>query len=243
MRRPSLFSGNPVSTLNTLVLPKPLARATPHTYNKKLGPVATTYASPCTCPDDCPFKQNGCYGESGPVSWQVNKLAKEGDPHEAARVEAAEIRKLPKHTPLRLHTYGDCKDAESARILAEACEGRAAPAWAYSHAWRVIPREAWGPIHILASCETVADAKRAQSEGYVPALVVKDFDGHRAFTVDGLKVVPCPEQTGRAATCSECRMCLNEPRLQELGIAIGFQAHGNGVKTIKGTLDLINGSS
>jgi hypothetical protein len=60
--------------------------------------------------------------------------------------------------------------------------------------------------------------------------VVERFAHRRAQPLWGTrwKLVPCPAETG-AATCATCRLCLDRPLL-ELGIVIGFAAHGTGAR-------------
>lgn len=79
---------------------------------------------------------------------------------------------------------------------------------------------------MLASCETTADVRTAWRRGYAAALVVPDFPSPRAFDLDGVKVVPCPEQSGRAPSCEACGLCFDDRRLKRARITIGFRPHG-----------------
>jgi hypothetical protein len=36
--------------------------------NVKTGPIPVSTSTRKTCPDSCPFKNNGCYAESGPLA-------------------------------------------------------------------------------------------------------------------------------------------------------------------------------
>jgi hypothetical protein len=112
-------------------------------------------------------------------------------------------------------------------------------AWAYSHAWRDIPRHEWGSaISVLASVETLADAKRAISEGYAPIVVLDGhFKGDKAWKDEatGLKVLPCPENT-RGIPCSSCKMCMNDSYLRDSGTAIAVAAHGSQKQKVVNTL-------
>lgn len=186
--------------------------------NKKLGGTATTYAHGDSCPDSCAFKGQGCYGEHGPMSWTIKKL-EGGTPEQIARAEAEGIRNIKK--PLRLHSYGDCKTPEAARILAEACK-RNNNVWTYTHAWREIERADWGNIKVFASCENITDAKAAIARGYLPALVIDEHKTDKVFSVDGIEFIPCPEQTGRSESCMTCRLCWTEKH----GKGIAFAVHG-----------------
>jgi hypothetical protein len=68
--------------------------------------------------------------------------------------------------------------------------------------------------------------------GYAAALVVIDFEREGAYEVDGLKVLPCPEQT-RGITCRDCGLCRDDGRLRSAGLVIGFAAHGTGGPAVR----------
>lgn len=213
-----------------------------NTGNAKLGPMcATTYAPIAnSCPVSCPLRDSGCYGQSGPVAIHGARLNAQCyglSDETVAILEAAEIadgaerlRKQGVRMPLRLHTFGDARTVSAAVHLANACEHWPGDAWTYTHAWRNVPRAAWGRVSVLASVESVADAKVALRAGYAPAIVVQDHpsDG-RAYDADGVRVIPCPNQT-RGVTCSECRLCWRADALAKRGAAIAFAAHGSGRK-------------
>lgn len=135
---------------------------------------------------------------------------------------------------LRIHVGGDCQDADSAAAIAGAAmrwRARGGGAvWTYTHGWREIPRDAWGPaISVLASVEIPGEIAEALERGYPAALVVAVFPaGDKAFHLPGVptRIVPCPAETGRT-TCASCRLCIDRDLVQ-LGITIAFQAHGPG---------------
>jgi len=201
--------------------------------NAKIGTVSATYASQRTCPKSCPFFKSGCYAENGNVGFQTNRLNREANRAnvlELANREAIAIRTLTGRFPLRLHVVGDCTTDASARVVSTAAaEHRAKfnqPVWAYTHAWRDVARDSWGDVSILASCETTDAVKQAQAKGYAAAIVVKDHADSKAYSVDGLKLIPCPQQTGRAANCEACKLCFNADRLRTIGAVIAFETHG-----------------
>jgi len=177
-----------------------LAIATAHSINEKIGKAATTYAAQQSCPTDCVFFDGGgCYAEDGPlgkfVTQPLNRsaaLVKNIGLIEIARAEAAAIDALPDHEiqdlPLRLHTVGDCATDEAARIVAAAAERYrergGGPVWTYTHAWRIVCREAWGQsVNVLASCEGAGDVVLAHSRGYATAMVVEDFESEKLYSV------------------------------------------------------------
>jgi hypothetical protein len=214
------------------------ARLVLDTDNKKTGAVAVTYASiRATCPR-CPLQDNGCYAQGGHVRLHGRRLdAANATPERAARDEADAIDgvRYPFGRPLRLHVSGDCRTAKAARLVSGAA-GRwldrgGGPVWTYTHASRVVPREAWGRVSVLASMESLADGARALAAGYAPACVVPDFADGRAFEAHGVQWVPCPEQT-RGLQCVDCRLCWTADDLAARRAGIAFAAHGQGRKRV-----------
>lgn len=76
----------------------------------------------------------------------------------------------------------------------------------------------------------------ATSRGYAPCLVVGEFQSSKPYTTDyGTSIIPCPYQTtGRQ--CVDCRLCVKGEKLLQLGVTIGFQAHGAGESKVRKTL-------
>jgi hypothetical protein len=73
------------------------------------------------------------------------------------------------------------------------------------------------------------------ARSYTAAVVVSAFEPHSAYRIDGVTVVPCPQQT-RGVTCRDCGLCRDDERLREGGLAIAFQAHGSGGGAVRQTL-------
>lgn len=219
-----------------------IANAVELSQNAKLGGMSTTYAGIQSCPNTCPFKTSGaCYAQSGPVGIQWRKTWSDHVTQlETARAEAKEIRGLTGEHDLRLHTAGDCSTPEAARIVADAAElhmrkhGKAA--FTYTHAWRTVPRSAWGEVSVLASCETPDEIEAAKARGYATAMVVQSYDKTTVYQKDGVKILPCPEMTGKADSCKTCRLCMRDDKLKAADITIAFAAHGP-TKKMKAALE------
>lgn len=198
--------------------------------NRKLGGFATTYAGIGSCPDSCPLKKaRACYGFQGPIGWQWSKL--HGKSTELiAKDEAAAILRLSGERHLRIHTLGDCSTNIAAKLVSKAAEVYMSRhdkiAFTYTHAWRNVSRKSWGKVSVLASCEKPADISKAQARGYATAMIVAEHASDKAYKVEGHTIVPCPEQTGRAKSCAECRLCLNANKLRTADITIAFSVHG-----------------
>jgi hypothetical protein len=152
-----------------------------------------------------------------------------------------------KHRPLRIHVGGDAPTAEAAALIAGAArrfsERVEAPAYTYTHAWRDVPRKAWEGVSVLASVESVKDAKRALKRGYAPAIIVDHFEGDRASTVDGIRLIPCPAQTKDDVSCADCRLCMNADRLVSTRSSVAFAAHGTQARKTKEILRAVNGGA
>lgn len=204
--------------------------------NEKVGEISITYASQATCPNTCPLRGAGCYAELGRMGMITSKLnLSTATPLEAAREEARVIRELAKVSirPLRLHGVGDCSTEEAARIVSEACEEYKGEKYTYTHAWETVPREAWGSVSVLASCENLEQADDAMKRGYAVAMVVPEHDGPRPYKVGGLTIQPCPQQTTPGVTCNSCRMCMNDKKLLERKKIIAFAAHGQRKRLVR----------
>jgi hypothetical protein len=96
--------------------------------------------------------------------------------------------------------------------------------WTYTHAWRTVPRSKWGSVSVLASCETIEDAKLALRRGYGVSMVrAKPFN--KVIKTDGLKLVPCPNITHNTP-CDKCKLCMNDKKLRDTNRVICFFPHG-----------------
>lgn len=206
-----------------------------------------------TCPASCPFKRdadgaNGCFADSGFSRILAKRLDLRArvtgvDGVQAIREEVRALDaafrggRVPQDgrkggRDLRLHVGGDVPDTKSAELLAGAAQrwrkrGGGA-VFSYTHAWREVPRAAWGPVSVLASIELPADAARARAQGYQPAIVVDRFpDGPRVFEEAGQSYVPCPAEINPGkVTCVSCRLCFDDAALRRRGLGIAFAVHG-----------------
>ena len=242
------------------ILPKfvsdALALAVAKSGNEKTGHVAATYTGTERTCVDCPEKGTGaCYYESGFRTRKLNERLNDAAREQKAsvvRIATAEARAIDglltsgrvQGRPLRIHVGGDTPTAEGARIVSAAArrfvERVKGPAYTYTHAWRRVPRSAWKGVSVLASCETLADAKRALKRSYAPAIIVERHESARAEVVDGIRLIPCPAQTRDDVTCDQCRLCMDGDALKARNAAITFAAHGQGAKKTREILAALN---
>lgn len=206
--------------------------------NEKLGRMAATYAPiRQTCPESCPLRDgNGCYAEGGNVGLHMRRRQDRADGLNGdtiAILEAAEIKdaaaRVKDDRPLRIHVSGDASTPFRAATLASAAAHWPGRVYTYTHAWRNVPRAAWGAVSVLASVESIAAAKEALRAGYAPAIVVARHESDRARVVDGVRVIPCPSQT-RGVKCTDCGLCMQADKLHAIGAAIAFETHGQSKK-------------
>jgi hypothetical protein len=114
---------------------------------------------------------------------------------------------------LRLHVVGDAKTDAAARELGAAArrysargnaQRRGKKVWTYTHAWRAVARESWGDaVSVLASVETVREAREAMAKGYAAAVAVAALEREGVYPIGGTRVLSCPHQT-RGVTCRGC---------------------------------------
>lgn len=216
--------------------------------------VDATYSSiNSTCPNTCSLKDKGCYAQNSFAGMQSKRLDKEADGMTALQVARAEAKAIdnsynggavPQGRDLRLHVAGDSRTVTGTRIINSAI-GRwknrgGGDCWSYTHAWKSVSRNEWSNVSILASVSSTNEVEAARKQGYAPTIVVPEFNGDKAFTLDGsdTKWIPCPAQT-REKGCADCRLCFDSDRLFEGNFGIAFAAHGARKNLIKKSLPVI----
>jgi hypothetical protein len=194
-----------------------------------------------SCPTECPFKpvdeNQGCWATVGRVGMLNSRLEKEAKGMDrralgrevAKAIDASWPRGVRQGQMLRLPVAGDLAVPSAVEPVAAAVrrwkKRGGLGAWGYTHAWRRVTRASWGEVSVLASVETLEEAKQARRRGFAPARVVADFpNGSKAWVEEGVKFIPCPEQT-REVTCDQCRLCFDDKKLKARGAAIAFKAH------------------
>lgn len=216
--------------------------------------VDATYTSiQATCPTSCTLKGNGCYAQSSFVGITSSRLDKESSGFSALQVARAEAKAIdgaynggpvPAGRDMRIHVAGDSRTVTGTRIINKAVgrwkERGGGDCWSYTHAWKNVSRDEWSNVSILASVSCVEEVAEARKQGYAPAIVVPEFNGDKAFQLEGsdTKWIPCPAQT-RGVGCTDCRLCFNADRLHEGNFGIAFEAHGVKKNAIKRSLKVI----
>lgn len=189
--------------------------------------IAATYTGGNSCPDSCPFKGQGCYGESGTMLFQSNRLNNGGG------VPITELKQwvednIPLSRPIRHNVYGDmCNgndlDEELIDYLCECFTGR--PAWTYTHARKTernfrIAKEAIEKGFVINfSCESIEEVEKVRAAGLPAVLACESIK--EDFIYNGTKYMNCPSNTV-GKKCSDCTICRTATR----NVVVCFPAHG-----------------
>ena len=218
--------------------------------NRKLGPIPAAYVSDDTCPEVCPLKHSGCYGDSGRVSihWKSVSSGKTG-------VEwpqfIEQVKALPRHTLWRYGVVGDLPHTglsylgmlddlrKASRIdvamldeLIKANQGKRG--WLYTHHDVSIPenQEAIASANargltVNLSADSLEEVDLKYALGIAPVVSILPREAKKVtYTPGGVRVVACPAALNKAVTCSSCGVCQNADRR----VVIGFPAHGSGAR-------------
>ena len=221
---------------------------TPKRSNAKTGPVAVTTSSRATCSPTCPFFQNGCYADGGPLRFHWDKVSR-GERGKPWRDHLADLAALPAGSQLRLNQAGDlpATDGKISRLYARALAAavRHLKAWTYSHhkltpsnlqILRFLNRQG---LTVNCSTETESAADAAVAAG-LPAVLAVNSEESRAqwSTAAGNRVIVCPAQQRDGVTCSDCMLCHKRGRR----VVVAFLAHGNGKRKAQAALAAAGGA-
>jgi hypothetical protein len=183
--------------------------------------MAAVYRTMDSCPTDCAFYGNGCYGTGRifGIPRDYGTATADDPTYQAVRNMAGAV------THVRFNVVGDYLDADGlpdmAYIEATNHVARSLPAGrviAYTHAWQRM-RPEWFAYPVNASCDTPADIAAARAAGWQTVAGVPTADSI-GQTVAGSRIVACPAQT-RDASCASCMLCA---RVRPS--TVGFVAHG-----------------
>lgn len=212
--------------------------------NPKTGFIPTTTTESSTCPDNCSFKNNGCYFAFGHNLYHW-RLIDSGERAISWEKLCDNIKGLPKSQLWRHNVGGDLPgnnnviDTEALAALVESNQGRRG--FTYSHkpvgqsgiklvnAQAIFAANKSG-FTINLSADTIDQADSLKRLGAGPVVVVLPEDiEHKAFkTPGGNQVVICPAVTREDMTCDRCDLCA----LPNRKAIIGFPAHGPGRKKV-----------
>jgi hypothetical protein len=201
--------------------------------NEKVGPIPVSTTSAKTCPTDCPFKKSGCYADGGPLALFWGKVTRE-DAGTDWDTFCQSVSALPEGQLWRHNQAGDLPgngqfiDSDAMQSLIAANTGKRG--FTYTHYNMDTPDNQNVVYAANASGFTVnlsgnnlkhADKLAALNIGPVVCVVPEDHP-EKSQTPEGRSVVVCPEQTGKAKSCAECKLCQKADR----AVIVAFRAHG-----------------
>lgn len=209
----------------------------PVSSNSKTGPIPVTTTSKDSCSDECAYKDNGCYGDSGPINWQWRKL---DQPDAGLTLEqcADRISKLRRHTLWRKNQVGDLPkdeqgliDVRALELLVEAAEHTDGFTFTHHSPWEYRNHDAIkaanmvGGLTINLSAENLAEADHFIDMDIGPVVVALPADAKKPFkTPKGRQVIVCPASIRDDMTCMTCGIC----QIAGRKAVTGFPAHGAG---------------
>ena len=218
---------------------------TERSTNRKTGPMPVLTSSSETCPQSCPFKGKGCYGDGGPLRLHWEKVTKGVDkraltfdqlidriPDIACKAARRNVHRA------RLWQVGDMPGRNEqifdgqVRRLVKAMKHFEMP-FGYTHKppkrnKKIIKycNDNGVTINLSANNLYHADHLASLNIGPVSVTLPSDLDSLRIFTPKGRRVVVCPAVISNT-TCNSCGgvkgpLCWRVDR----EYIIGFPAHG-----------------
>lgn len=202
--------------------------------NEKVGPIPVSTTEAKSCPGDCPFKKSGCYADGGPLALFWGKVSR-GDAGVSWGEFCGQVAALPEGQLWRHNQAGDLPTVDGVNIdnvemaqLLVANQGRKGftythhnPAQGFNGKIIKAANEQGFTVNLSGNNLKHADTLAALNIGPVVAVVDVDHP-EKSTTPEGRAVVVCPEQTGKAKSCAECKLCQKANR----GVIVAFRAHG-----------------
>tara|TARA_R110002020_G_scaffold403741_1_gene613859 strand:- start:1013 stop:1690 length:678 start_codon:yes stop_codon:yes gene_type:complete len=204
--------------------------------NKKTGEMPVSTSDRGTCPDACPFKNNGCYAEGYPLKgrWDEVTSGKRGGLFSDF---VNQVAALPDNILWRHNQSGDLpgdgENVDRGALLALAGANTGKRGFTFSHynvesnkhnRAAIATANARGfTINLSANNLNHADKLTDLGIGPVATVLPHDFDARKTTTPQGRIVAQCPATYRDDVTCKTCGLCQKQSRK----VIVGFPAHGN----------------
>ncbi len=210
---------------------------TPKSKNVKTGKIPVSTTSADTCPDDCPFKGNGCYAYGYPLKGHWDKVT---DRQRGVTwpIFVGMIRDLLPDTLWRHNQAGDLPgqnnklDATACFQLADANTGKRGFTYCHydvlysSHNRNVIEQMNKMGFVVNLSGNSLDHADKLADLDIAPVTTVLPSDQMtNTVTPAGRKVVVCPAVIRDDVSCETCQLCA-----RQRDFIVGFPAHGTSKK-------------
>ena len=211
---------------------------TPKSKNAKVGKMAVTTSTATTCPSACPFRDNGCYAESGPLKLHWLKVTK-GERGDDWTTFINKIFDLPAGSKWRHNQAGDLPgdtqnlDDVKCVELAKANEGKRG--FTYTHYDVLDNFQNAITVNIMnnlgftvnVSANNLDHADQLCDLDIAPVATVLPIEQTtNTVTPKGRKVVVCPATYKDDVSCADCMLCEKRDRK----VIVGFPAHGTSKK-------------
>ena len=204
--------------------------------NAKTGPIPVSTTSALSCSDTCPFKENGCYAESGPLALHWRAVTA-GDRGLTWPEFCDEISRLPDGQLWRhnqagdLPGLGDYINPAAMQLLIDANKGRRGFTYTHKPATaenlELIRAANAAGFTVNLSANNLAHADALAETGAGPVVTVLPTNAPaKTTTPAGRPVITCPAQTRDDVSCADCQLCARADR----PTIIGFLVHGTGAK-------------
>lgn len=215
--------------------------------NRKTGPIPVSTSEEKTCPNACPLKKNGCYGDGGPIAIHWRRLS-EGKAGIAWEAFLNLIRGLPVGQLWRHNQVGDLYGFSNlinvSKLKELVAANRNRRGFTYTHYpvlsgqsdaetiesnRNAIAEANRNGFTINLSANNLHHADKLFALGIAPvATVLPSSATKNCTTPGGNRVVVCPATQKDNVTCSTCKLCQRANR----AYIIGFPAHGVSLKRI-----------
>jgi len=201
--------------------------------NAKTGPIPVSTTSADTCPNDCPFRGNGCYADGYPLKGRWNEVTRgeRGGPLAdlCEKIAALPAGQLWRHNQAG-DLPGDGERIDSAGLAAIVAANNGKRGFTFTHYSPARKRNAAAirkanaagfTVNLSANNLDHADDLAALDIGPVAVVLPAGFDGRQTETPAGRRVAQCPA-TYKDTTCADCGLCAKRDRK----VIVGFPAHG-----------------
>lgn len=208
----------------------------PVSGNAKTGPIAVSTSSKTTCSPTCPFLDNGCYAQGGPLNlhWLKVTSGERGVPFQAFLQNLTTL--LPYGSAFRHNQAGDLvhtagKISRSfVKGMVSAVKKKALKAYTYTHHditkgenLQLLKYANRNGFVVNLSCETEQQVDNVIKAGLPAVVVVNSEESRNSWrTKEGNLVLVCPAQKIEDKTCADCMLCHKRGKK----VAIAFLAHG-----------------